>query len=121
VGAAAVADVYRFVLGALATWRVAHLITAEDGPADVIVRLRARAGAGVVGDAMDCFACTSVWAAAPVALTVIRRPRELAVTWLALTGAACLLERLGADTQHSTDARGSTDGLLWSEAQGVAG
>jgi hypothetical protein len=42
---------------------------------------------------MDCFSCLSVWVAAPLALTVTRRPREALGTWLALSGAACLLER----------------------------
>lgn len=83
----------RFALGALATWRVSHLIAEEDGPADVVVRLRARLGNGQLGRLMDCFACTSVWVAAPVAVAVTRRPRDAPLTWLALSGAACLLER----------------------------
>jgi hypothetical protein len=45
----------RFVLAALATWRVTHLLVAEDGPADVVVRLRRRAGFGWAGDVLDCF------------------------------------------------------------------
>lgn len=84
----------RFALGALATWRVTHLIAEEDGPADVVVRLRVRLGTSQLGRLMDCFACTSVWVAAPVALAVARRPREGPLTWLALSGAACLLERI---------------------------
>jgi len=83
----------RFAVGALATWRVTHLLAEEDGPADAVVRLRARLGNGGIGRLMDCFACTSVWVAAPVSLAVARRPRDLPVTWLALSGAACLLER----------------------------
>ncbi len=84
----------RFALGALATWRVTHLIAEEDGPADAVVRLRVRLGTSQLGRLMDCFACTSVWVAAPVALAVARRPREWPLTWLALSGAACLLERI---------------------------
>ena len=84
----------RFALGALATWRVTHLIAEEDGPADAVVRLRVRLGTSQLGRLMDCFACTSVWVAAPVALAVARRPREGPLTWLALSGAACLLERM---------------------------
>ena len=84
----------RFALGALATWRVTHLIAEEDGPADAVVRLRVRLGTSQLGRLMDCFACTSVWVAAPVALAVARRPREGPLTWLALSGAACLLERI---------------------------
>lgn len=84
----------RFALGALATWRVTHLIAEEDGPADAVVRLRVRLGNGQLGRLMDCFACTSVWVAAPISLAVTRRPREGPLTWLALSGAACLLERI---------------------------
>ena len=32
----------RFVLVSLAVWRVTHLLAEEDGPGDVVVRLRAR-------------------------------------------------------------------------------
>jgi hypothetical protein len=63
----------RFALGALATWRLTHLIAEEDGPADAVVRLRVRLGSSELGRLMDCFACTSVWVAAPVTLAVARR------------------------------------------------
>lgn len=94
----------RFALGALATWRLTHLLVEEDGPADVVVRLRARAGDGFTGQLMDCFYCLSMWVAAPVALTVTPRPRRAVATWLALSGAACLLERATAqrDAQVTT-------------------
>ena len=84
----------RFAVGALATWRLTHLIAEEDGPADAVVRLRVRLGSSQLGLLMDCFACTSIWVAAPVTLAVARRPREAPLTWLALSGAACLLERM---------------------------
>src|SRR4051794_35376505 len=86
-------NVLPFVAAALATWRVAHLVAAEDGPGDVIVRLRRRAGRSGLGQLMDCFYCLSLWVAAPLAVGVARRPREAPVTWLALSGAACLVER----------------------------
>jgi Protein of unknown function (DUF1360) len=87
----------RFVLAALATWRVTHLLASEDGPADVIVRLRALLGRSIFGKLMDCFNCLSLWIAAPAALFVSRRPLEWVLCWLALSGAACLLERMGQD------------------------
>ena len=71
-----------------------HLIAEEDGPANAIVRVRARLGTSLAGELMDCFYCLSIWVAAPVTLTVTRRPREALGTWLALSGAACLLERV---------------------------
>jgi hypothetical protein len=81
------------VLASLATWRVTHLLSDEDGPWDVVVRVRARAGAGELGRLLDCFYCLSFWVAAPATVAVARRPREAPVAWLALSGAACLLER----------------------------
>jgi hypothetical protein len=72
---------------------VTHLIAEEDGPANLVVRARARLGNSPAGELMDCFYCLSVWVAAPLTLTVTRRPREALSTWLALSGAACLLER----------------------------
>jgi hypothetical protein len=84
-----------FLLAVLATWRVTHLLANEDGPADVIFRLRRRLGDGFIGSLMDCFNCMSLWVAAPLALFVSTNPLVWAVSWLALSGAACLLERLG--------------------------
>jgi hypothetical protein len=86
---------FRFVLAVLATWRVTHLLANEDGPADVIVRVRLWLGDRLIGKLMDCFNCLSLWIAAPAALFVSRRPMDWFVSWLALSGAACLLERLG--------------------------
>jgi hypothetical protein len=58
---------------------------------------------------MDCFYCLSIWTAAPIAATVARRPREMPLTWLALSGMACLLER-------ATNEKGDLD-VLWEQAQ----
>jgi hypothetical protein len=85
----------RLALTALATWRITHLLSDEDGPGDVVVRLRLRLGSGFWGSLMDCFYCLSLWVAAPLALVVTRVPVEWPLIWLALSGAACLLERLG--------------------------
>jgi hypothetical protein len=87
----------RFALAVLATWRVTHLLASEDGPADIIVRFRALLGQSILGKLMDCFNCLSLWIAAPAALFVTRKPLDWLMTWLALSGAACLLDRLVKD------------------------
>jgi hypothetical protein len=87
----------RVVLAILATWRITHLLASEDGPADLVVRFRARLGSGLAGKLMDCFQCLSLWVALPLAFFVSRRPLDLLLTWLALSGAACLLERVGQE------------------------
>jgi hypothetical protein len=88
----------RFVVAVLATWRVTHLLAKEDGPADLVVRFRARLGNGLFGALMDCFYCLSLWVAAPFSFFVCpdfltAGPVPIVVTWLALSGGACLLER----------------------------
>jgi Protein of unknown function (DUF1360) len=85
---------WSFVLAVLVTWRLTHLLAEEDGPADLVVRFRKLLGDSFVGRMMDCFYCLSVWIAAPAALFVTRRPVEWFMNWLALSGGACLLERL---------------------------
>ncbi len=85
----------RFGLAVLASWRVTHLLAAEDGPFDLIARARVRLGHGPVGALFDCFHCLSLWIAAPAALFVSSRPLLWGASWLALSGGACLLERLG--------------------------
>ena len=87
----------RLTLAVLATWRVTHLLASEDGPADIIVRFRALLGRSILGELMDCFNCLSLWIAAPAALFVTRKPLDWLMTWLAISGAACLLDRFAKD------------------------
>ena len=93
--------VLRFALGSLVTWRVTHLLAEEDGPGDLVLGLRRRAGDGELGKLMDCFYCLSIWVAAPVSLAVAGRMREAPFTCVALSGAACLLERATAPAPQS--------------------
>jgi hypothetical protein len=86
-------DPVLFVLAVLATWRLTHFLVAEDGPFDAVVRIRARLGDSVFGRAMDCFYCSSLWIAAPLALATACTPGQWSLTWLGLSGGACLLNR----------------------------
>jgi hypothetical protein len=81
------------VAGALATWRVSHLLHAEDGPWNLVVHLRTAAGSGFLGEAMDCFYCLSLWLALPIALLIGSSIREWLLLWPAFSAAAILLER----------------------------
>lgn len=54
---------YLFIISILAVWRVTHLIQAEDGPFDLIFKLRKLAGKSITGSLMDCFLCLSIWVA----------------------------------------------------------
>jgi hypothetical protein len=100
----------RFVLAVLATWRLTHLLTSEDGPGDVLAKLREWVGDGFFGTLMDCFYCASLWIAAPIAYWVMNRWREWPLLWLALSGGACLLGRLRSDTSSASNAGPSNAG-----------
>ncbi|HEY6770034.1 MAG TPA: DUF1360 domain-containing protein [Candidatus Sulfotelmatobacter sp.] len=86
----------RFVLAVLVTWRITHLLAHEDGPANIIARIRSRLGDGLLGSLMDCFNCLSLWIAALTALSISHQGMTWVISWLAISGAACLLERMGA-------------------------
>jgi hypothetical protein len=98
-------------------------LATEDGPADIIVRLRARLGESLVGRLMDCFNCLSLWVAALSAFFVSRGPLEWLFCWLALSGGACLLERIGQEPvviqPMSRPAEGDIDDVLRSETHGT--
>lgn len=85
---------YHFLLGTLFVWRITHLLNAEDGPWDVVVRLRRQAGEGFFGQLLDCFYCLSVWIAAPLAILLGKKLGERALLWPALSAGAILLERI---------------------------
>jgi hypothetical protein len=117
----------RFALAALATWRVTHLLANEDGPANAIVRIRRRLGNGFWGTLTDCFNCLSLWVALPMAFLVGDTAMEWLVGWLALSGAACLLERAGRKNSSGpviirhveTGEEVPKHDLLWTESRDV--
>ena len=103
----------RLAIAALATWRVTHLLAREDGPFDAIARLRAWLGRA--GGILDCFHCLSLWVAAPLALVVSTSPGAWCVVWLALSGAACLMNRFAEPPVVMQPLQGENDGMLWTE------
>ncbi|MFQ5528618.1 MAG: hypothetical protein ACE5GX_20480 [Thermoanaerobaculia bacterium] len=82
----------RFLLAALAVWRITHLLIREDGPWKLVARLRGWFEGGFWGGLLGCFKCLSVWVAIPFAFFVSGDWVERAVAWLALSGLAILLE-----------------------------
>jgi hypothetical protein len=91
------------------------MLAREDGPGDLLVRLRRRLGDGWLGRLMDCFYCLSLWIAAPLAFWVGSGPLSILVAWLALSGAACLLERLGQEPVPIENVQGDSHGMLRTE------
>src|SRR5258705_3080768 len=81
------------VLGMLGVWRVTHLLAAEDGPGEILVRFRRSLGEGFWGRLLDCFYCLSLWVSLPFAFILASGWRERGLAWLALSAGAILLER----------------------------
>jgi hypothetical protein len=110
---------WKFVLAVLATWRVTHLLAKEDGPGDIIYRFRLWLGQTIAGKLMDCFNCMSLWVAVPAALFVSTRITEYLVSWLAISGAACLLEVLTQErvVDSLPGPSGDLNHVLWPESR----
>lgn len=86
-------NIYRLLLGVLCVWRITHLFQAEDGPWDLVVRIRRAAGDGFFGRLLDCFCCLSLWVAAPLAWVIGQTISDRVLLWLAFSGGAILLEQ----------------------------
>ena len=86
-----------FFAAVLAVWRVTHLIVVEDGPWDVVRRVRALGERIGLERLINCFLCCSVWVAIPFTLLLTRRWEGIAIVLPALSGGAILLERVTRD------------------------
>src|ERR1044071_3566243 len=100
------------VVGILFVWRITHLLAAEDGPWQVVVRLRRAAGASVLGQLLDCFYCLSLWVSLPVAFAVCDGWRPALLVWPALSGGAGLLQRFTEPAAAYPEEPGESDVVL---------
>src|SRR5262245_42719644 len=106
---------YRLALGVLVTWRLTHLLHAEDGPWKLLLRLR-KAVSASLGTLLDCFYCLSLWIAAPLAYLLGDSWEERLLLLPALSGAAILLERVTSPPMpRYVEDPEVPDGLLWKE------
>ena len=85
---------YGLIIGILCVWRITHLLNAEDGPGDIIVRLRQSVGHGFWGKLMDCFYCLSLWLSIPFAILLGNGWKEQFLLWPALSAGAIICEEL---------------------------
>lgn len=75
-----------FVIATLAAYRVAYLITREDGPADVFAWLRGHVDPNQrtwIGRGLNCILCVSFWVTGAMALVL----GASWVEWLGMAGA----------------------------------
>ena len=85
---------YSLLVGILVVWRLTHLFYGEDGPWNLMARLRHGVGQGFWGSLLDCFYCLSIWIAIPFAYVLGERWKQRLLLWPALSGGAILIERL---------------------------
>lgn len=90
-------DALLFVVLALAVWRVARIIVAEDGPFDVLARLRERTGINQqrtwIARGLMCVACISFWLGLIVSVVVFGLSFESIAYGLALSAVSVILLR----------------------------
>lgn len=86
--------IWCFALGAVVVWRAVHLLACENGPFDLIARLRTALGSGILGRLMDSYFCLSFLLSLPLALWISCSRIGFLIEWLTLSVVACLLERM---------------------------
>ncbi|HEY6081939.1 MAG TPA: hypothetical protein VIU45_00695 [Chitinophagaceae bacterium] len=96
-------SVFIFIMMILAGWRITHLLAKEEGPFDITLWLREKAGAGFFGSLLDCFYCVSVWVALPLGIWYGSSWWEKLLCWFAFSGAICLLEQATTRQEKEED------------------
>jgi hypothetical protein len=84
----------KYLIMVIVVWRLTHLICAEDGPFDLIIKLRKLLGNSFFGKLMDCFYCLSIWIGLLCALYEGENVWEIIILTLYYSGASLLLEKL---------------------------
>jgi hypothetical protein len=92
----------RFVLAAFVCYRLAELVTVDDGPGNVFKLIRAKLGAYYLGAdglpetslgrAAICPWCVGIWIAAGLALILFPVGPMMVLWWLAIAGAQAFLQ-----------------------------
>lgn len=83
---------FRFLVAALATWRLSFLVAREDGPWRLFAHIRRAGNRMGIGRALECTKCLSVWFAAPLAWFVGGSIWQMVVVWLGLSGVTVLVD-----------------------------
>ena len=89
-------DLIYFCLGALVTYRLALMISKENGPGRLFLKLRNWAKFNcTLHEGISCVHCESIWWAAPTTAFLVWREafqwQDAGLVWLALSAAAIAL------------------------------
>ena len=90
-----------FALSVAAVYRVSHMIANEDGPFDVFVFIREKAGqSNWIGRGANCVLCISFWLSIIPAFAMIHNvgffrstSETLILYWLAIAGAVLIVHK----------------------------
>ena len=121
-------DFYWLAVGILCGWRITHLLNAEDGPWDILVRFRQWVGEGFWAKLLDCFYCLSVWISLPLAIMIGQDWTERLLLWPALSAGTILLENIMSRISREDSVLPAAyvedpedeHGLLWGKAETTA-
>lgn len=84
----------KYLILVIVVWRLTHLISAEDGPFDLIIKFRKLLGKSFFGKLMDCFYCLSIWIGLLAAFYIGNNVEEIIILCLYYSGSSILLEKL---------------------------
>jgi hypothetical protein len=87
-------DLLKYFVLVVVVWRITHLIGVEDGPFDLIIKLRKLAGNSFLGKLMDCFYCLSIWIGFFAAWYAATGFAEIIIFTIYYSGASILLEKI---------------------------
>lgn len=85
--------IVEYVVMVVVVWRATHLISIEDGPFDLIFKLRSWLGDSFFGKLMDCFYCLSSWIGLFLACIFGNSVFSVCILTFYYSGSAILLEK----------------------------
>ena len=84
----------KYFIMTIIVWRITHLLVVEDGPLDIIIKLRKALGTNFLNKLLSCFYCSSVWIGFGGAALASAQLKEIIALSLYYSGLAILLERM---------------------------
>ena len=87
-------ELVKYLVVVIVVWRITHLITTEDGPFDMIIKMRKFVGNSFLGKLMDCFYCLSIWIGLAFAFYLEKNVEMIILLTLYYSGASILIEKI---------------------------
>lgn len=96
---------FKFIVLALAAFRLARLLVVDAGPADIFLKFRTRIGTysfnqngqmtgSWIAKLFSCSHCLGFWVALFLAIIFYRGPKKVLTMWIALAGGQSFLQSI---------------------------